>query len=181
MAVTDTIFSRLRGTFLSLFRINDVQLKRESSSAIGARDDTDAGYINVRGADPFIDDDLVTLRYLNSTGTSGEVRVIDFAVALVSTASVTPLTANTVPQTIKVQVTTPYSVAATLTVGKTGGSPTLLLSASDVNLQVAGIYYVPLDGVSWGAGAATISATIAGGPAVGACTITTEYVGVENP
>ena len=68
-----------------------------------------------------------------------------------------------------------------MTVGKTGGSATLLLTAADINLQVAGTYYVPLAGVSWGAGAATVSATVAGGPAAGASSVSVGYVGVENP
>lgn len=64
MPVTDLILSRLRGTRRALFSVFDVLLKRESSTALGVRNALDAAYINVRGADPVIADDLVTYRVM---------------------------------------------------------------------------------------------------------------------
>lgn len=56
----------LRGTFQSLFRVIDVQLKRVSATALALRDDTDTAFINARAADAVINDDLVTLRQLTA-------------------------------------------------------------------------------------------------------------------
>lgn len=185
MAVTDVILSRLRGTFQSLFRIgpasSTVQVKRESSSIMGMRDDTDAAYVIVRAGDPVGDDDLVTKRYLDATGPAGSSEVVQFGVATAATTdSGTSLTANTTPLWAEVQITTAYSAGATIKVGKAGGTDDLLMLTTDINPFVTGIYRVDMMGVSWGAGAAAVRVTIAGAPAVGALTCQVGYVGSIN-
>lgn len=186
MAVDDTVLSRLRGTLRNLFRINDVQLKRESSSAVGARDNTDAGYIVVRGADPIIDDDLVTKRYLDATGPAGSVEAVAFSggFAAGSYDSVTALSANTTPLRAIVQITTAFDNAGTtLNLGKAGGGPALLMADSvDIEATVVGTYEVDLAGVSWGAGAAAVRLAVGGGVSTaGAWNVQVEYSGAINP
>lgn len=59
--------AKIRGTIETLFQlgIGGPQWKANSGN-IDARDSGDAAYVNVRGDDPVIDDDLVTLRYFDS-------------------------------------------------------------------------------------------------------------------
>jgi hypothetical protein len=56
--------SKIRGTFETLFQIGKggPQVK-DNAGSIDARNSADAAYVNVRGADPAIADDLVTKRY----------------------------------------------------------------------------------------------------------------------
>ncbi len=181
MPSTDGIGSRLRGTLQSLFRILDVQWSREAADAIGARDAVDGAYITVRGLDPATDDDLVTLRYFNANSAPGAVAAAQFALALATADSTTALAANATPLRAKVQIVTAYSPGATISIGKAGGGVDLLMVVGDINPQVQGIYEVSLVGVSWGAGAAVVRATVAGGPAVGAAIVIVEYATVINP
>ena len=78
MALADTVLSRLRGTRLTLFRLLDVQWKRESVSAFGARDDVDGAYVNVRGLPALISDDFVTKAQLDLVAGGAGSAVLDF-------------------------------------------------------------------------------------------------------
>ncbi len=62
MAAGENTGSNLRGTQLSLFRVQDVQVKRESATVIGFRDNTDAAYVIARAGDAVGDDDLTNRR-----------------------------------------------------------------------------------------------------------------------
>ena len=57
-------FSKLRGTFSTLFQLGDQgpQLKN-NAGVVEARNSADAAFVKVRGADPVGADDLVTKRY----------------------------------------------------------------------------------------------------------------------
>jgi hypothetical protein len=59
-----SFFSKIRGTISTLFQLGEQgpQLKNDSG-AVGARNPADSAYVNARGADPQIADDLVTKRY----------------------------------------------------------------------------------------------------------------------
>ena len=62
------MLSKIRGTIETLFRLGlgGPQLKKDIGN-IDARDATDAAFVNVRGLDPLIDDDLTTKRYVDAT------------------------------------------------------------------------------------------------------------------
>jgi len=182
VAASDTILSRLLATLQTSFRIFDVVWKRISATAIAARNQADTLFINVRGADPIIDDDLVTKRYLDATGSAGSVEIIEFVLGIATPVdSVTSLVANTVPLWAEIQITAVYSPGTTIQIGKAGGAANLLLDSVDIDPQTTGIYYVNLVGVSWGAGAAAVRAAIAGAPAVGAAIVRVGYTGTPNP
>jgi hypothetical protein len=70
-ATADLVIDQLRTTLKSVFRVLDVQWKRESATAWGARNDADAAYINVRAADPATGDDVSTKRYVDSLNVIG--------------------------------------------------------------------------------------------------------------
>lgn len=75
------LFSNLRGTIETIFRIGigGPQWKANSGQLEG-RDSADAAFVNVRGLDPVIDDDLVTKRYFEANL---------FVLSVTSTASAT--------------------------------------------------------------------------------------------
>lgn len=65
------VFSKLRGTIEKFFQIGlgGPQFKNDTGE-IDARDAADAIFVNVRGADPVIDDDLTTKRYVDALAPS---------------------------------------------------------------------------------------------------------------
>lgn len=59
-----SLWSKIRGTAETIWQIGlGGPLWKQNSSNIDARNSADAAYVNVRGADPTIADDLVTKRY----------------------------------------------------------------------------------------------------------------------
>jgi hypothetical protein len=108
---------------------------------------------------------------------SGAPLFLEFTIGTGSGASATSIPANAVPVGVWAQILTVYDPGVTLSVGKSGGSATLLMATGDINTQAVGIYTPPaLMGVSWGAGAATVSATVTGASAGGSARIRVEYV-----
>lgn len=98
---------------------------------------------------------------------SGAIREIRFAItnaASQSSAALVP--ANAVIVTAQLDIVTPYSAGATITVGRTG-SASLAMATTDNLATVAGIYEVPLD-TAWGGSALAVLVTVAGAPAAGA-------------
>lgn len=113
--------------------------------------------------------DAVTTSWINAGGSSisGSVREIRLPItnaASQSSAAVVP--ANAVVVEAELDITTPYSGGATITVGRTG-SPSLLLGTTDNQATVANRYKAELD-QAWGASALAVLVTVAGAPAAGA-------------
>jgi len=90
------------------------------------------------------------------------------AVGTATVSSTNSITAGSYVARVLLTVTIPYSVGATLQVGKTG-SAALLMGTTDNNPQLAGQYEIDLD-TSWGA-AGDILVTVGGAPGAGACTV----------
>jgi hypothetical protein len=100
-------------------------------AAIEARNDTDSAYVNVRGADPIIADDLVTLRYLQANyGGANSVKAIEVKLIGPSTSSTAqiPLAATIIDAKIKFGLAAPGAV---VTIG-TSSTPDLVMG-SDQN------------------------------------------------
>jgi hypothetical protein len=103
----------------------------------------------------------------SGAGASGSLRVIRFAITnAASQSSASTIPANAVVFDTKLDITTPYSGGATITVGQTG-TPALLMATTDNLATVAGIYDVEGD-TAWGASALAVLITVAGAPAAGA-------------
>ena len=71
-------FSRLLGAIGNFLHIGGPSgpVWNDNAGVVEAKDSTNASYVNVRGADPAVNDDLVTLRYLNAhAGGSTTVRI----------------------------------------------------------------------------------------------------------
>jgi hypothetical protein len=101
------------------------------------------------------------------SGISGAVREIRFAITnAASQSSAATIPANAIIVEAELDITTPYSGGATITVGQTG-TPALLQATTDNLATAAGDYGVPLD-LAWGAAALAVLITVAGAPAAGA-------------
>lgn len=70
-----SIFTRIAGVFGALFQIGGPNSPgvRSNTGGIEARNSANSAFAVVRGADPAINDDLVTLRYFNAHAGSGAV------------------------------------------------------------------------------------------------------------
>lgn len=113
-----------------------------------------------------------------SASTSGALRTIRFAIGTAATTdSVTALPAGSIVSRCQVNITTPYSVGATIEVGDTGGTVDLYMASNQNDPQLANLYGLAQDtnGV-----AATVRATIGGAPAAGAGFVSIMY-SVPNP
>lgn len=63
-----SLFERLKGTVSALFQVGGPTGPAwKSNTGIDARDSADANYVNVRGADPVLTQDLVTLNYATTS------------------------------------------------------------------------------------------------------------------
>src|SRR5215469_1409910 len=105
----------------------------------------------------------------NAAGTqvTGAVREIRFAITnAASQSSATQIPANAIAVSAELDITTPYSAGATITVGQTG-SAALLMGTGDNLATVAGLYAVDQD-TAWGSSALAVLVTVAGTPAAGA-------------
>jgi hypothetical protein len=110
----------------------------------------------------------------SGAGASGSMRVIRMPITnAASQSSVTTIPANAVVEDTRVEITTPYSGGATITVGQTG-SAALLQGTGDNLPTVAGMYETPQD-VAWGASALAVLVTVAGAPAAGAGFVIVQY------
>jgi hypothetical protein len=109
----------------------------------------------------------------NMDAAPGDVRSVDFPIALVTVSSATLLPINAIVLRALVEVDTPYSPAATIAVGQ-AGTPALLETTADNDPQVAGLYDAP-QRTPWGGVARAVLVTIAGAPAAGSGHVTVEY------
>jgi len=107
-------------------------------------------------------------------GVTGGRNVIRYAITNAATQdSVTTIPANARVLRASIDVTTPYSGGATLSIGR-AGSLALLQATTDNLPQTANTYAVNQD-TGWGASALVVRVTIAGAPAAGAGVIVVEY------
>lgn len=113
--------------------------------------------------------DATTSAWLNAGGSqqSGAVRLVRFAITnAASQSSATQIPANAIIVEAALDITTPYSGGANLTVGR-ASAPSNLMVAGDSLAQVAGMYSVEQD-TAWGGTAAAVLVTVTGAPAAGA-------------
>jgi hypothetical protein len=174
-----SLYSKIRGTFETLFQIGKAgpQLKNNGGN-VDVRNPADAAYVNVRGADPLTNDDLLTLRYFNanSEGVTG-LKFIKMPLALVTKVSTSIIPDNATILHCILDVTTPYSAGTTVQVSRTGGGATVM-GTTDNDPTIQAQHEVP-QATSWGAtGAGTVTATIAGAPSVGVAML---YIGYSIP
>lgn len=132
------------------------------------------GTITLAGDTLYIWDAGTSAWTLAGGSTSGAVREIRFAVTnAASQSSATTIPANAIVNDVKLDVTTPYSAGATVSIGQTG-SASLLQATGDNLATVAGIYDVEQD-TAWGASALAVLVTVAGAPAAGAGQVVVQY------
>lgn len=144
--------------------------KIEAADTAAFRKLDDSGYAVVRGATPVADNDLATKAYADSGPTSGVVRPLGITVGTSTASSTTIVAAGRVISRISVEITTPYSVGATIAISCGG---VVLYAAGVINAQLAGETSALVLTPATANGALTV--TVAGAPAVGACTVYVEY------
>jgi hypothetical protein len=138
-------YEKLRGIIGSIVKLGTqalgyIQWKNEAGTA-AFKDATDVNYVNVRGADPLIDDDLVTKRFYNNNVPLGSDRIIRYQVTQAgpvtqdSTALI-PLGSRVLETSV--EIVTPFDGAgATVNVGYVGATNTYMASADIDNSQAA--------------------------------------------
>ena len=108
------------------------------------------------------------------TPVTGALQVVKLPITnAASQSSTTQIPANATVRCCALDITTPYSAGATITVGQTG-TPALLMGATDSLATVAGLYQNEGD-ISWGASALAVLVTVAGTPAAGAGFVLVHY------
>jgi hypothetical protein len=120
--------------------------------------------------------DATSSTWINAGGSqqSGAVRVIRYAVTNAATQdSASKIPANAVILRARLNVTTPYSGGATVSIGQ-AGSLSLLQATTDNRPTVADIYEVPQE-TAWGGTELVVRTTVGGAPAAGAGFVLVEY------
>jgi hypothetical protein len=170
-----SLWSKIRGTIETIFQIGlgGPQLKN-NGGAVEVRNAADTAFAIARGATPVAANDLTTKAYVDSGGASGAVAEIRFAIGTGATQnSATQIPAGAFISSTEVEITTPYSGGATITVGQTG-TPALLQATSDNAPTLAGTYQVNGD-TAWGASPLTVLVTVGGAPGAGAGFVIVRY------
>lgn len=109
-----------------------------------------------------------------SPAIGGAIREIRYAITnAASQDSATQIPANAFICSAEVEIVTPYSGGATISVGQ-AGNLTLLQLTTDNLATVAGLYQVMND-FSWGAAALAVRTTVSGAPAAGAGFVVVRY------
>ena len=99
------------------------------AAAIEARDTADAAYVNVRGADPVIADDLVTLRYLQANyGGLNTVKAIEVALVGATSSSTAQIPTGSLVVSAKLKFST-AAPGAIISIGD-GGSTDLVMGSA---------------------------------------------------
>lgn len=163
-----SLWAKIRGTIETIFQIGlgGPQIKN-NSGALEMRNTGDSAFVITRGLTPAGANDYATKAYVDSGGASGAAQVIRFAIGTgASQASTTQIPANAFVLDCTVEITTPYSGGATISVGQTGGSASLFQLTTDNLATAAGSYKVPQDTQAAGA-PATVSVTVGGAPGAG--------------
>jgi hypothetical protein len=173
-----SVFSKIRGTFETLFQIgkNGPQIKN-NAGVMQIRNSTDAAFNRLQVATPTAADDAVTKSYADGLSDESGIRVVRFTTALVDVSSVNSVPANARVVRAILEVTTPYSVGALISIGRTG-SVSLFQSTGDNDPETANTYIVDQD-TAFGGSALPVLATITGAPAAGAGVVSVWYV--ETP
>lgn len=96
-----------------------------------------------------------------------------------SQSSATQIPANAYIQSVLLNITTPYSAGATISVGQTG-SAALLMGTGDNLATVAGRYSIDEEDIAWGASALSVLVTVSGAPSAGAGDVVVEYTVPNN-
>lgn len=120
--------------------------------------------------------DTGTSSWINVGGStlSGARRTISMAVTnAASQNSAASIPANATVYETFLDVTTPFSAGAAISVGRTG-STALIMATTDNSPQTAGQWAVP-QRTPWGASALPVLVTITGAPAAGAATLVVTY------
>ena len=120
--------------------------------------------------------DTTAVAWVNAGGSqmSGVERTIRFPITnAASQSSAAQIPANAIVLDRYINVTTPYSAGATITMGQTG-SAALLQATTDNLATVAGEYHVSQE-VAWGASALAVLVTVAGAPAAGVGVVSVTY------
>ena len=104
---------------------------------------------------------------------AGATYMIRTTLGTATASSATQIPANAIIYDTRLDVTTPYSAGATISLGITG-TVALFMATTDNAATVAGLYQVMQD-TSVGASAATLLGTIAGAPAAGAAQMIVLY------
>jgi hypothetical protein len=170
-----SVFEKLRGTIETIFQIGlgGPQLKN-NASVIENRNAADAAFVIARGATPLAANDLTTKAYVDGlVGGGGDVLEIRIAVALATVSSVTTIPIGAIVIEAELDVTTPYTAGATISLGQAGAVTEFQLT-TDNNPQASALYQVPQDTAA--ASANPLLVTVAGGPAAGAATAIVRYV-----
>lgn len=138
-----------------------------------------AGTPQPRGWMPDLVAWAIALDTASGGSTPGAVTRIRFAVGVgASQSSVTSIPAGAVVSRVVLDVTTPYSGGATISVGQTG-SAALLMATGDNTPQTGALYEAEQD-TPWGGSALPVLVTVGGAPGAGAGTVTVDYC-TPNP
>lgn len=171
------LFARIAGTVASFFQVGGPSGPglNANGAALETKNSTNTGFAVMRGANPVAANDFVNLGSLS--GAAGVVNSIRFAISNgAAQASATQIPTNAVISRALLDIVTPYSGGATITVGSSG-TAALFMAAGDSTVTVADIYDAPQDQVI--DVASTVRVAVAGAPAAGAgfCTV---YYSVPN-
>lgn len=170
-----SLFSKLRGTIETIFQIGlgGPQIKN-NASVIENRNATDSAFVIARGATPLGPNDLTTKAYVDGlVGGGADVLEIKVAVALATVSSVTSIPIGATVIEAELDVTTPYSPGATISLGQ-AGSVAEFQATTDNNPQADALYQVPQN--TSAASTNPLLATVAGGPVAGVATAILRYV-----
>jgi hypothetical protein len=171
-----SLWSKIRGTVETLFQIGlqGPQLKN-NSGAIESRNATDTGFAIARGATPVGANDLATKAYTDAgdVGASGAVQEIRIAVALVTVSSVTSLPIGSIIVDAQLDITTPYSGGATISLGQTGAVAEFQATTDNLP-QATGLYQNMQDTAA--ASTNPLLVTVVGAPAAGDAQAIVRYV-----
>ena len=177
------LYEVLKGTLESLFSIGGAAVAanpalKKNGAVLEARLGDDSAFAKVRGASPVGADDLATRGWVEALPDAVEnLKVVRFALGTATASSTFTLPANARVLQARLQVTTGYSVGATIEVGQTGATGKFL-STTETTPQAIGTN-LKNDDVAANATAAAVTATIAGAPAAGVAVVLVEYV--ETP
>ena len=178
-----SLWLKLRGTIETILQIGlgGPQVKNNGGN-LEMRNPTDTGFVIARGATPVAANDLATKAYVDSGAViaDGGVQEIRFAITNAAAQnSTTQIPNNAIVVDAELDIVTPYSGGATITVGN-AGTPALLMGTGDNNPQAAGLYQVHQD-TSYTGGPATVLVTVAGAPAAGAGFCIVRYIQTPQP
>jgi len=140
-----SFFSKIRGTFETLFQIGKAGPNiKHSSGVLEIRNNGDSAYAIMRGLDPVGAQDFVTKTWheTNNAAADGEVTV-KMPLALVNKTSTTTLPDNAIINRVILDVTTLYDAAAVFLVDRTGDATAILAADGDSDLSVVGQYEIP--------------------------------------